>query len=61
MSVLDALACSLSKDALKRGYPNISLTMSLTVYNFGNRLTMNVIFFLKCSKLDENFENGEKN
>ena len=58
---LGRLTCSLWKGGLKRAYPNISLTMPLTVYSFGNKLASNVISFPKCWKFDEDFKNGKKN
>ena len=51
----------MSKGAPKQGIPNVSLNMSLTIHNSANTLAMNVIFFSKCSKFEEDFESGEKN
>ena len=56
ISVWDALTCSLSKGALKRDYPNITLAMFLTLYNFGNTLAMNVIWFCKMFKICWRFQ-----
>ena len=47
--------CSEARD------PNIPLTISLTVYFVENTLAMNVIFFSKCTKFDEDLKNEEKN
>ena len=57
-SALGALTSSLCKDALKCGYSKIRLTISFTVYNFGNTLAMNVIFFFEKwrEKLRECFD-----
>ena len=57
ITVWDALGCSLSKGGLQWGYPKISLTKSLTVYNFGNTLAIKAIFFSKCSKFNEDVKN----
>ena len=51
ISIWFALRCSPSEGALKWGYPNIRLTIYLTVYNFINTLAMNIIFFFKMLKI----------
>ena len=59
--VCNPLTCWLSKDILKQGFLDISLTTSLAVLNSGNILVMTVIVFSKCLKFELVLRNGSKN
>ena len=58
---LDRLPCYLSKGPPKGNFLEIYVTSFCGVRKFKNTSAMKVILFLKCSKLNLNFEIAEKN
>ena len=57
---MECLPCRVSRGPLKRELLDIYPTTSFDVGNFSNTEAMRVIFCWKCSKLNADMENAEK-
>ena len=61
MSVLACLPCRMSRGILKREFLDIYLSTFFGAENLGNTWAVRVRFFRKCSTLDVDLKNSEKN